>query len=654
MSCEKREHSRASGLAPWVGRITVLAGIFVLSVLVSIGLWDYLRLPFSNPQQVAGPLASLRFNPANNQLRYAFFVLLPSAVLFLLFVLKGKGLGFFSRKPEAEASQERSTGPGSAGQQWMAALLVIFSVLVSWNTNTYLCSGRLDPFHEGESLGAATSVLHGMKPYRDFNVNHGIYEEPARTLAAFRYFGRSIGSARTMQSINKTIAFVLMALFLARALRGNVLLAFVVPILFYCFQPVDNFDPHKLLGSDHGFHPWVLAPRDMMLFGFLLLIPFWQEVIQGRDVGRLKFGAASFLFSTLPFAFFAYSIERAVFITLSFGVIWICLYSFFLRTHPYRLLFLGLSGLGAAIGIAIFHVAIDGQWRGFFTFASFTFSKAVELQMSYVFEIQDPKNMAILLVLAANLYWLTHRFLRTLACQQNQWGPAIQTFLQHYLLESALLILSLVYFRSATSRCDWSHVAYVSNPGWILSFLILAKHYLHPWLQQSSPGSRMVHRSFAVFVLFLSVLLTVRFMDRGGLDEQFPWRHKDYEYFVKEERQAFLFFKNTLKPDDGFFTMTAELVWYYLLDKPYPVFMPDVFFAVTRQNQQRMIEDLEGKNIPYIMLTSANCLDFDGLRLKDRIPLVWEYVLRHYEYDRAIGSIVIYRRRGAADPVARP
>ncbi|MEI8345761.1 MAG: hypothetical protein WCG06_06790, partial [Candidatus Omnitrophota bacterium] len=168
-------------------RASTLAMLFVAGVMISINLWEYLRLPFSNPENIAGPLAALQFNPANNQIRFAVFVFLPSVFLALVYkfnLLRTSGL--FSSPASESVVEEPVAATNPAGSKWSGIGLVIFSILVAWNTNTYLCSGRFDMFHEGESLASATAMSHGMKPYRDFRINHGMFEDPVRTLVAFR------------------------------------------------------------------------------------------------------------------------------------------------------------------------------------------------------------------------------------------------------------------------------------------------------------------------------------------------------------------------------------------------------------------------------------------------------------------------------------
>ena len=126
-----------------------------------------------------------------------------------------------------------------------------------------------------------------------------------------------------------------------------------------------------------------------------------------------------------------------------------------------------------------------------------------------------------------------------------------------------------------------------------------------------------------------------------------PGFAREREYIIGVVFSEFLEVEDPITIDAG----AAAGTWRVTLPNGTVVTLPDVFFAVTQQNQQLMIRDLQGKNIPYVVMTSGTSYDsVDGLHLKDRIPLVWEYVHRYYEYDRSIGSIVIYRRKGGAVP----
>gem|GEM_PF-2244649 len=180
--------------------------MFLAGAALARLLWDHISLPFSNPHEVVGLLAISGYNPDNNVVRFACFVIVPILILVLAYALTAKRMSFlWSSQGIDPESAPKKTGRRIWRVAGVAGIFA-FVILGRLNLPTDLACWPLDTFHEGEVLGPAMSWLDGQTPYGDFAVLHGVFQDPLRAVIAFRLFGRSIGAVRTLQSILKLVA----------------------------------------------------------------------------------------------------------------------------------------------------------------------------------------------------------------------------------------------------------------------------------------------------------------------------------------------------------------------------------------------------------------------------------------------------------------
>ena len=220
------------GFGPALAAALVFIVTFVLAHFIALSV----ALPFSNPEGIVGTLTGIRYNPSNNIARFLLITLLPTFALAVAFFISSGTLGsqlFPKLSPEVPDEPGRRSG---WGRLFLPALIVT-TVLIALDTRSYMAAGEFETFEEGLPFSAGMSYLKGGTPFRDFIFFHGLYEEPLRAVAAFALFGQSIGAVRTLQSINKIIAFGFLAWFLVRAFRGNAAFVFVVLFALHQLQP---------------------------------------------------------------------------------------------------------------------------------------------------------------------------------------------------------------------------------------------------------------------------------------------------------------------------------------------------------------------------------------------------------------------------------
>src|SRR3972149_2263788 len=183
-------------------RLALAAALFAAGLVIGSLLWNRIFLPFENPWGVTGPLTFISFNPANNVIRFLVFVSSPLLVLGAAYLLSTR------RIREALFAAPRAGSISGRGSLPLLLFLILFSALVALNYPFNSYDESLDTFHEGETLGTSVSYEAGQVPYRDYVFAHGLYQDPLRSVVAFKLFGKSIAAARAFENLHELAAFV--------------------------------------------------------------------------------------------------------------------------------------------------------------------------------------------------------------------------------------------------------------------------------------------------------------------------------------------------------------------------------------------------------------------------------------------------------------
>ena len=577
------------------------AAVYVAGFLAGLALWSHISLPVHNPWGVVGLPAVQGFHPANNIVRFLALIACPALAL----------LAAHRVWPGRLAAAARQEPVREAGRPLGGALLVGLAALAGFNIPTYHAWGPMNRFHEGESLGTAVSHLHGKVPYEDYLFVHGVYQDPVRSAAAFRLFGRSIGSARALESVGKILSFALLGWLLWelferrwRAAYGALLVVVVL---------------HGLVALEAMWLPLAplrLLPRDVTAVAFLVAL---VRLYRRPDAGAGALFAASFV----PVASFGYSIDRGFFLTAT-AVVGLALLRLLVRREG-RFWLPVLAG--AAAGTAVVGWLL--QWR-FAEFARFTFlimPRYKEWMDGIAFPIGQAPMWGICALAAANLFQLTRCFL----------AEGGRQFLRKYFLELCLFCLSVFYFRAALGRADFVHVSVNSWPTYLLAFRLLVE----PWLR-----GRVVGWALKAGAVGLAAVCLVQIPRAGLWGQNFPVGRPDSKYLPPDYLQAAELVRQNLGPGESFFTLTSEALWYYLVDRPCPSRFPVVWFAAAWFYQQEIIRDLERNNTKLVLYRNeAPSNRIDGISNEQRLPLVAAYLRARYEPWRQIESHEIWIRR---------
>jgi len=600
-------HTRnGAGPGPTGARTLPLAAIFGIGLGAGLWLWPHLSLPYTNPWSIVGRPALEHYHPANNVLRFLVLLACPAVLLVVVY-----------RWLPAAAPQPAPPEPPRT-HPFHAALLVALAVLAALNLPTYHAWGEMNRFHEGESLGTAVSHLAGQVPYQDYLFVHGVWQDPLRAAVAFRLFGRSIASARILESSAKIVAFALLALVLLEwlgALGACAALLLIVGL-------------HGLVALEAMWLPLAplrIMPRDWTAIAFLLaLVKLWRALErQGRTP------AAAFFTSFIPVACFGYSIDRGFFLTATALVATVLLYGLFLRGREALGWFWLSVGAGALAGtLAVGHL-LHWRFRAFWEFTFVLMPRYKEWMDGLVYPIEQAPMWGICALATANLFYLVLAWLE---------APSVKAFCRRRFFELCLLVASICFFRAALGRSDFVHVAVNSWPIYLLAFAL----FVRPWPLLLAPRLR---KALVATALALAAVCLYRVPAAGLLAENFPAGTPDSRYLPASYLSAAAFLRENLGPGEHFFTLTSEALWYYLVDKPCPARFPVVWFAAPEFYQREIIEALETKRVKYVLYRNqAPSNRLDGISSAERLPRLVEHIRRHYVPDRAIDGHEIWKR----------
>lgn len=636
----------------------IIIGIFALGVVWGTILWPHIKLPFHNSWGIVSALTKIKFNPLTNVLRFMILVSLPSMLLVLIYALnirRSDDLDILFGKPESgsrrknrparehPATPDLSINLSRRLKIGLTVALALFSLIIalSVSSQSRVAFAHFEPYHDGESLGTAVMYLKDQAPYRDFVMTHGLYQDPLSGVLAFKLFGRSIGALWTMETVNSMIAIFFLVLLLYYLFQGNFLyifLALLALMPFYC----NFFMPNR----------FVVPSRDLMTFLFLLTVVILYRFISYQEQNRFKIFVCGFLFAFAAAASFAYSIDRAFYITAAFVVLLLIIYPlYFHRQQRLRLPFVLAVVSGLAVAVLAIGIFVHWDYLPFMKFLLRYQSQSKWLIDGRIYP-RSFKYSSMCLLIAANTYWIVYKAVQTFHQNGRRLLASLRTFMDCYMIELTLLVISLLTFSNALRRPDWGQIIYSVGPSIILSVYIVIKHYLHPLLSKYYPASgsetktldppagkpfiwsptRIVLVSLVAMAVILFSVYQLKVWARPSYFGQlFPAADKDSEVVPGSHQNAAAYLKPYLGPNDDIASMTNDASWYYLLDKRCPVRFPSVVVASLPASQRQVVKLLDGWNVKFVIYRSkAGYYAIDGIPNEKRLPIIFGYIKENY------------------------
>lgn len=623
-----------------------LLAVFAAGIGFALLLWDHLSLPFRNPWHVVGQLTLARYNPNNNTLRFAVLICLP-VVLLVVFYALGGSLREKCFGGAGDAGMNLAEDRERSRRKLFAFLLVAIALLAALNFPN-LISGAVpepvpefDTFHDGESLGPAMSALEGEAPYEDYVFAHGVYEDPLRAVLSFKLFGRSIASLKTLQSVDKIIAFLLFALLLFLLFKGNYLYCFTCLLLILFTQGPHIFGTPMLT---------TISPRDVTLFLFLVTVIVLYSFLEREKVAPWKFAVACYFFALIPIVSFAYSIDRGFYITAAFAILTVIFFGLLFRRKGLWTVWLASTALGLLTGVVILGVLFHWRFGSFLDFAILKMPRYKELMDGYVYPIWTFTGFSACLLIAANTFWLAYKALQSFREKGGKLVAAAGAFFRSYLIEIGIWLLSVFLFRSALGRSDPPHIAYSALFAYLLAAYIVLKHYLHPLLAgglaRDSGMRKVMVWTVAAVLTVLSVFYVAQVPRKHMLASNFPLGEKDSHYVPRGYSRAADYIKRKLRDGENFVTLTNEGSWYYFVDRACPLRFSSVWLAAPDFYQEEMVRDMKRGNVKFVVYGNESYFNhIDDVPNDKRLPILFKYVKANYRPHKNIDGNEIWIKK---------
>jgi hypothetical protein len=609
-------------------RVLATALLFAICFGIGFSAYDRLTLPYSNPWAIAGPLSLLEYNPHNDTIRFLFLISLPSVMLALCCISRVGRKWFLNPilvKPQG------CHFPSRFGLLKTVTCLLVLAAVFAKGGNTYRCQ-PLDTFHEGESLGPAVDYMHGKVPYRDTLFIHGPFQDPLRSVLAFKLFGQSIGAFRTLQSL---LAILTLLCFLVASYFLYYRNVYYVPISVFVLIIVGYVRP---LGA-----VFQLSYTDIPLLGLVTVGALMQRSMAEEDQGneRTRGYALLFLFSFIASAAFAVSVDKGLFLTVASFVCLVPVYFIYAaKGRPWS----GLPVLGGySLGLTIFGVSIGWAYREFWEFFA-VLVRYEPLLNGLVYPFDQFEFLVPVIFVSGLLFWLTRRFLEWSFSRESGFFEEAKAFYIAYFVEILFVVLSVVYFRRALGRSDIEHVASVTGVILISTMYILIKHYVAPLLRRSRQETRMVPALAVVVVVAFLITFTPRI--NWAYWYKLPLGVPDEAFISEDYHEAIDFLKKNLSPDEAFLTLTSEASWYYFLEKPCPIRFSVIYHAMPHFYQNEIVRDLQSTNVKFVLYRNGHWGNaVDGLDTRVRLPTVVDYIRNNYNLHRMIDDNEIWIRK---------
>ncbi len=611
--------------------IPFLFTVFTLSFLSAIFLSLRIHLPFSNPWEVLGPLSRQHYNPLNNILRFLLIIILPSLALSI-FAITGSRKKWFVKTTINTLPKYQWDDKHSAK---ITFILVSFLIMTLYFSGTiYLFHNtplKFDTFHEGECLGPVINFIDGGVPFKDFIIMHGPIENIYLGLLSFKLFGMSITSFRTLQSIGEIVSFLLFLFCLYHIFEKNPYYFSLASGIIFIILTLKPFG----LGLCH----WHTSRRDIFLFLFLIAAAAMKRrlpPITKQD--RKKIHAILFLFTFISSLSFTYTIDRGIYLSLLGLIISFTVYFLYLKKYSFKFLFSILGGFTS--GFLIFGFSIRWAYADFIIFLS-RMPEYKELMDGLIFNFRNQGFLFPVFLIGLMLFFLVYFGLSFFINRAPCFFKGLKELFRHYFMEIVLLLTTIIFFRNALGRADYTHLEYSMTLVYISAVYFFIKHILVPLLKRVENGKRTTFVLIGLIYLFLMSVCLPSTNFKTWF--KFPQAADDFNIIPNNYHRTIQFLASNLEKDEYFVTTTNEAAWYYFLKQPSPTRFLVAWYAIPTYYQEGFVDDLKGKNVKFVLYKNRSWWNqIDGISNEQKLPVIFDFIKKHYQFYRLIDDNEIW------------
>lgn len=596
----------------------LVVGILFLTRGLAYRLMPLIEISGKSPWGVVGPLSKIGISPITNYLRFALFLFIPLSISAAFFFLINRKNQFEIFLKENYIRKHKPLISFS-----ILTILVVFAF--GFSSMIWAPHVQYDAFHEGETLGPAALIRLGQTPYSEFVFCHGLFQDPYRSTFSFFLFGESVSASRFVESGLRIISLFLLAYLIY--LLFNKAIAATIFILIFLFSLNSRFLPNAVL----NFFDWnpisiMNVSRDALVSLYLVVAFLIKQKIRTKTPS----GFLIFSFSLIPFLSLGYSVDRGFYLLTAHFFIGLPAILFVSdKAAKFRVGL--LSGLGILNGLFILFIALQFQWSAFFEYVFATMPKYKEWMDGYLYKFDKFKyqNIALLFSLGTILFTIY------LYCYSKL---KLRGIINSVWFELVFFSLSVFLFRNALGRSDWSHVMY--STGFMLLFLIYMIDKI--WIP------RVESRFFNYATLFGGLVFGIYTLSlgirSGSFSQMFDLKKSDQDILPFHYFETKSFLQKQKVEDGGFYPLTSDATWFYVLGLRCPNRFPSMWFAAPDFYQREVINGLKENKTKFILYKNINDSGvFDGITNEERAPIIMNYIHSNYAPDTVVSGNEIWR-----------
>jgi hypothetical protein len=264
--------------------------IFLFSYVGVLLIWNSIKIPMHNPPGIISHLTVEGYNPTDNILRFWIAIFIPPLAC-LAYWWVGKNSELFNKRRPLRKILLMAVALLSLFLALAMGMVQNSSNPANNPSDPYGTHANylVDTFHEGETLGPAISYQQkNLKPYSDFVVIHGVFQDPLRSVIAFKLFGRSIGAERTFTTLLIMLTFVAYFLLLLVLFRGSLVKSAAAIVLLAFFVLPGGIIPliqNQFVGVQLPFRDitTIVFLACAVLAHYLITISRYKDYLDGEE-----------------------------------------------------------------------------------------------------------------------------------------------------------------------------------------------------------------------------------------------------------------------------------------------------------------------------------------------------------------------------------
>ncbi|NUO20216.1 hypothetical protein HUU59_12295 [bacterium] len=616
-----------------ISRSATVVLVVLAGALTGFALWNLVSVPYDNPTGTFGPLAKAHFSQRTNTLRYIVFLIAILSCMTLAAAVKLIREGFLAQGAHTPQS---SHAPGLASKNRLYAVLACLVLALAAHYH-YLESSpggtgpTMDHYHHGLVAATVVAAEHGLEPYIDFYPTRGILVDVTKSTAAFALFGRSESSLIIMDSLLHVFAYCTIAFLFLVIFNTNYLAAALCASLLLCFTVAGYVLPSRFAERDAVY---------ALLAALFFLLP--------RTKSTRSLGVVSFLLAFLPPFAYAVALDKGIISTAIYAIAFPVILALLLQNRLQRFTFLLSSFAGASAGILTVGWLINWHYSPFlsYVFRDILAYRGYVEGLQYLITTDNLRatlyRMYALLIQASVAAWIFYQLLQAETGSNRGFWDNLKEFIRDRFSDIMFALLALTAFLYALNHSDRAHIATGASWSTIFLLYVVVKYHL-PRLKNYRLTRPFEIGLTAIAAFVGTAIYVTALMFGGGFTRAYPVGYSDDDLLTDEYRETLSYLKTVVNAENLFVSLTNEGSWYYLLDQPCPVVFSEIWLASSRKFQELTISQFETKPIEYVLYQNdAVWKDIGGVSVKERVPMIFQYVDQNFVPHKTIGSQQIW------------